>query len=743
MKLSNQNIYEINNCFMEEIVFSTFKTIKWNYLVVLTCFLIVTNSIAQHSDNPIFKNLDFSKNQLKQVENFYQKGHHNSALKELLSIYRSKENIYLKLKKEDVTNLKLNNIESVNQTIKRADEVLNKYFLFRYDWDMEKTNIPHQFKSEIDWKAIPNGDEEWCYMLNRHRYWIDLGKAYLLTGNEKYAKGFVKQVTHWIDNNPLEDGLKKYSWRRIEAGIRGENWIKSFEYFKKSKHITSKFLAKFLNSLYEHGTYLNSSFSNFSKTSNWGVIEFQGLFNISVFLNEFKIASQWQKDAIDKLTTCIKLQILEDGSQWEQSPMYHNEVFHCYMNINLIAQRKNIVLPEIMVQKTKDMAYANVKWQKPNFHQPVLGDSDDTDLRGFLTLASILFDDPVLKSRSFEEIDYELQFIMGKDEAESYKNKRAIEPAFLSAYQKSSGDFYMRTSWEENATYTSLHLKKLGCGHGHDNLLHFTLYANGRDYLIDGGRYSYIDNEWRAYFKNNKSHNTLGVDNLTNSIYQDSWINKYEARSQGVFTKSTKNFDYAEAENTAYKRLEDPVSMKRRMLFLKPNIWLIFDSFSANKTHTYSQYFNFPDKKVQIVENGIETTFEKNNLRIQPIKNVQLKLTDEWVSPEYNLKIANKRAELFKKATGFTSFISVLYFPELTELRYEKIPVFSRNDVLLSDKDVEAVNIYLKDKKYTLLVVHNSPAPASNFFKVNNMIVQGEVVFIEKNKKGTNVQIIK
>jgi hypothetical protein len=706
-------------------------------------FYIVFTTIGIAQNNTIFDNLDLDLPELQSIKNNYQNGKSETALKSLLEIYQNKENIYLKATEKDKKNFKSNYTDEVNQTLRVADQVINKTFIFRYDWDMEKTNIPYQFKGDIDWKVIPNGDEEWCFMLNRHRFWIDLGKAYLLSGNEKYARTFVKQITQWIDSNPLDDKSKKMTWRRIEAGIRCENWIKSFEYFKNSKQITPKFLSKFLNSLYQHGTYLNSSYSNFSKTSNWGVLEYQGLFHLSVFLNDFKIAKQWQKDAINNLTTCINLQILEDGSQWEQSPMYHNEVFHSYLNVILIAQRKNIMLPESILQKTKDMAYANVKWQKPNFHQPILGDSDDTDLRDLITLASVLFNDSVLKSRGFNEINYELEFIADNNQKEFYHNMNAKNPDFQSVFQKSSGDFYMRNSWDENATYTSLHLKKLGCGHGHDNILHFTLFANQQDYLIDAGRYSYVDNQWRDLFKSNKSHNTLGVDNLPNSIYKDSWINKYEARSQGIYTKSDTNFDYAEAENTTYKRLEDPVSMKRRMLYLKPNIWLIFDSFSANKTHKYSQYFNFTDKNVIIKNNGLITTFSKNNLRIQPLKSSIIELTDSWRSPEYNLKTENKRAEIFQNATGFTSFISLLYFPEQTDLKYEKTAVYNRSGEILSDVDAEAVTITVQDVKYTLLVIHNSPVPACNFFKVNGLFLQGEVVLIENKQEKNFIQVIK
>ena len=716
---------------------------KKTSVVCLLLALSVCTISAQNNINTLFNNLDFKQSKLKSVEQSIADNKHPQALKQLLKIYRDKEHLYLQVNKNDVGFINSKYPKDVANTIEVADQVLDQYFLFRYDWDMEKTNIPHQFKGQIDWKAIPNGDEEWCFMLNRHRYWIDLGKAYLLTGKEKYAKGFVEQATHWIDNNPLNDELKKYSWRRIEAGIRGENWVKTFEYMKTSKHITPEFLAKFLNSLQQHATYINSGFNEFSKTSNWGVIEFQGQYTISQFLTEFKDAKQWEKDAIANLEVCAALQILPDGTQWEQSPMYHNEVFHCYMNVNLLAQQKGIELPETIIQKTKDMAYANLQWQKPNFHQPLLGDSDDTDLRGLLTLASYLYKDPVLKSRAFTDLDYETFFLLGSQKAKAYKTMKAETPEFLTTFQENSGDLYMRTSWEEDATYSSFHLKRIGGGHGHDDLLHFTIFANDRDYLVDAGRYSYVDNDWREMFKSNKSHNTLGVDDLPNTIYKDSWMNSFEARSQGVYTKLTTDFDYAEAENTAYQRLEDPVSIKRRMLFLKPNVWLVFDSFSTQGEHKFSQYFNFPNTEIKLSDNGLLTTYPKNNLKIQAIKELDFELQDAWYSPEYNLKTESKRAEFFKKATGFTSFITLLYFPDETPLDYKKIPVYNRNDVVLKDTDVEAVTLIMDDKEYTLVVVHNSPAPAAHFFKVNGQFVSGEVILIEKTKEGSHIHVIK
>jgi hypothetical protein len=716
---------------------------KLNKITLVFFFFLGSLVPGMAQKNSVLGKLDLDLPELQSVKKNNQKGKKEYDLASLLDLYQKKDNLYLTVSDKEIKYIKSNYPQDVAECIEKANDVLEKKFLFREDWDMEKTNIPYQFTGEIDWKSIQNGDQEWCFMLNRHKFWVNLGKAYLLTGDEKYAKGFVDQVNHWIDNNPLEDSLKRHSWRRIEAGIRCENWIKSFEYLKKSKYVTAQFLNKFLYSLYQHGTYLNDSFSDFSKTSNWGVLEFHGLFNLSLFLDNFKIAKQWQSDAINKLTTCITLQVLEDGSQWEQSPMYHNEVFHCFLNINLVSKKRNIKLPETIINKTKDMAYANVKWQKPNYHQPLLGDSDDTDLRGLLTLASSLFNDDVLKSRSFAKFDFETYLNLGLEKNNIYENIISRNPDFTSFYQKSSGDFFMRSSWNKDATYTSLHLKKLGDAHGHDNIFHFTIFAKDKDYLIDSGRYSYVENEWREFFKSNKSHNTLGVDNLANSVYADSWSNSFNARSQGVYTKSASHYDYAEAENIAYKRLVDPVSMKRRMLYLKPDIWLIFDSFTANGQHTYSQFFNFPNDNIQIENEGLTTTYVDNNLRIQPINPAQIKLEDSWWSPEYNLKIKAKRAELYTNKTGFTSFISLLYFPKQTNLIYKKMPVYDRNNVLQKDEDVEAVCLSIDDKKYTLLIVHNSPAPLLNFYKVDDLLVHGEVVLIEKMESQNSIHILK
>ncbi len=708
-------------------------------ILLLICSI---TSFAQ-TTNDIFSKLDFNNPNLSKVKKQYEKNNLEKAKEELLKAYRTQDNIYLKSTPSDLSYIKSTFPDEVNTSITVADEVVKQYFLFQYEWDMEKTIEPYVFNNEIDWLVNPFGDPEWTFMLNRHRFWLDLGKAYMLTNNEIYAKTFVDQALHWIENIKLSDPKASQAWRLIEAGIRMENWIKSFEFIKHSNHVTPNFLETFLTSIEEHAVYLNAKFSTHSQISNWGVIEYNGLFSAGVFMAYFKESAVWQNSALEKLNICIKNQILSDGTQWEQSPMYHNEVMHCFMNTYMLANRANLPVDSDFKKQVEQMAFANIQWQKPNYNEPLLGDSDDNDIRGMLTTASFLFNDATLKSRAYASFNYENYLWFGKQANERYKSIQPKTPDFLSAYQFNTGDLYSRSSWDESAFYSHFHTRRLGGGHSHDDLLHFDLFAYGNDYLVDTGRYTYMYNEWRQYFKENTAHNTLGVDNLTNSIYNGSWSNKFEAKSEGAYARIDDDFDYAEAINKAYFRLTDPVLLKRRILYLKPDVWVIVDAFEAKEEHLYSQYFNFAHTKVKIENGGLTTTLQKDNLRIQPLNPVQLELKEAWYSPDYNYKENITRAELSNKTKGFNSFISVLYFPEHNAVSFEKVPVYNRSNKVLTNDNVEAIRLSFRNKEYILVVSHDSSNNLHPHKIVDNVVVSGEVVLITRENGNQKITVLK
>jgi hypothetical protein len=117
---------------------------------------------------------------------------------------------------------------SRKQLIARADAIL--------DFRLSPENTPPRIFSngKIDWCFNPISSPEWLWRLNRHQWWNILGKAFICTGDERYAEAFVAQMLDWVDKNPPPDikNEKSPTWRLMEAGMRMQiSWLPSFALF--------------------------------------------------------------------------------------------------------------------------------------------------------------------------------------------------------------------------------------------------------------------------------------------------------------------------------------------------------------------------------------------------------------------------------------------------------------------------------------------------------------------------------
>ena len=123
-------------------------------------------------------------------------------------------------------------------TMKTAGELRENTFLFQLPWDMEQTYQPVHFENGIDWGFVLNGDQEFTFQMNRHRYWICLGQAYALTGDETYAECFVNQLTDWIEKEPWRKDAADTTWRTLDAGLRADYWVRAMALCARSAAVT-------------------------------------------------------------------------------------------------------------------------------------------------------------------------------------------------------------------------------------------------------------------------------------------------------------------------------------------------------------------------------------------------------------------------------------------------------------------------------------------------------------------------
>ena len=287
--------------------------------------------------------------------------------------------------------------EDVAQTLAVADGVCRKYFLFNSKWDLEQTDEPVQFDGAIDWTYMPADDPEFVWQFNRHRFFMTLGQAYQMTGDEKYARAFMEIAEDWIDHVPLNEKYAAGPWRSLDTGFRGEYWSKAIWLFHDSPTLTEAFLQKYYDSMILQAEHIMECHSAYRYMSNWGVIENHGLFEIGVCLPQSEKTKQFIAFAVKNLEVQVRMQIMPDGVHWEQSPMYHNEVLHCLLDVILLAKRNDIALPDVILRQTEKMAMADVAWLKPDHHIVMMGDSDDVDVRDRISVAAYLFLNPVLR----------------------------------------------------------------------------------------------------------------------------------------------------------------------------------------------------------------------------------------------------------------------------------------------------------------------------------------------------------
>nr|WP_307992572.1 alginate lyase family protein [uncultured Niameybacter sp.] len=622
----------------------------------------------------------------------------------------------------------------VAHVIRIANEVCENTFLFDKPWDMEPTIHPVTFKDTIDWEFIPAEDDEWIFMLVRHGYVSSLGEAYSLTQDEKYPENFVRLVTDFIDHASFTPESMRTTWRTIDSAIRIENWLRAYIHMHKSPAFTPAFMDKFIHSLLEHGTYLHDVHDSFRTMSNWGVIQNQGLFLLGAFLSSQDIGQTYMETALSRLSEHATIQVMDDGTHWEQSPMYHNEVLHSFQNVISTARRVNIDLPPMLTKKTLKMCYTNLNWAKPNHHQVTQGDSDHTDLRDVLSRGAYLFKDPTLKFGGLPILDPISSWYEGLEAIHVYEQLPHEAPTHTHSILPDSGNYYLRDSWEDDANYLHFHCGSIGSGHGHANLLHIDLFAQGEDILVDSGRFTYMHKPIRNDLKAAFAHNTTVVDNQSFTECISSWgFGKVANYIQGNFVDKGL-FSMVEGSHLGYMHLEKgSIFTNRKVIYIKPDIYVIIDSFIGQGEHTYDQLFHF-NNEGKVSTKGQTITYHGDKVKCTlscMTPNAKLTKYDSLLSKKYNELENNEAAKFSLTHTGDTSIITVIHTqPANQPIHFdcEKIPVLSMNtQTPLSDSVAEALKITKGTDEYTILIAHQDLVGATDLALANNLKSYGKI----------------
>lgn len=620
---------------------------------------------------------------------------------------------------------KKNWLSDVENTMHIANLAIENKFLFNSPWDMERTISVVDFGDQIDWWRIMNGDNEFLFQLNRHRFLISLGQAYQLSGDEKYAECFARILSDWITRvEPQPHGNNP--WRSLEVGIRGEHWTQAMAYVSGSSAITAELKNEYLKSLAVHADVLCKTHTGFHKCSNWGIIQDCGLLCIGAELDN----DEYIELAVTRLIEETRLQVMADGVHWEQSCTYHNEILLRLLNAIRILKSKGRIVPESLLETVNKMMDVNIAWIKPDGRQPLFGDSDNNLLYDLFAQASLVLSREDLKSCAGATLDYESVWLFGSAGIEMYEKMIAQPIEIKDALLEDSGNYILRHAGNGKINYLCMHNGYTGAGHAHADKLHIDLSIANEDILVDAGRYTYVINGTRKKFKRAQAHNTTTVGNKS-FLNMRGWGYWDSALAVQYPVLQNDKCVLIGGAHLGYQRLFGGVYAERQVLFIKPNIYILIDGFRTSFPHSYQQYFHFnPDGDVSINGNEVLYKGKKATAKVCMLTvGAKVKEVASEISPHYNYKIKNQAVKTTFKGLVNRFGLTVIYGDSndsYSEYKVERMQaILAQNKIKLPTNFAEGIVIKTLNEEYTVCIAHKE---LKTPFICNGKIATGRIM---------------
>lgn len=466
------------------------------------------------------------------------------------------------------------------------------------DWHLDPV---HERGAPLEhWSRIPFldaaevGDHKLIWELNRHQYFLTLGKAYLYTDDERYADCFVDHLESWMDANPPKRGINWAS--SLEVAYRAIAWIWALHFFRDSDGLTpGRFLriAKFLEL---HGNHVETYLSTYFSPNTHLTGEALGLVYLGTTFPEMKRAERWTSLGWRILLDQLDRHVEEDGVYFERSTYYHRYTTDIYLHARLLGSAEHApdaakeAIPGIDAGLRKLLDHL-MYISKPDGTTPLVGDDDGgrllpldsrrrDDFRAALATGAVLFGREDYAFVADEPAE-ETLWLLGSEGPGRFDSLRGREPKSASRPFRSGGFFVMRDGWNAEANYMLLDCGPHGAmngGHAHSDMLGFELAARGRTVLVDPGTYTYTaDPALRDHFRSTAAHNTLTVEGLSASVPDGPFGWGHVADPHLRSWISEKRFDFFEGAHDGYARLTPPAIHQRSVLFLRSSYWIVCD----------------------------------------------------------------------------------------------------------------------------------------------------------------------
>lgn len=573
-------------------------------------------------------------------------------------------------------------IKNANEILKHNFTVLNKKHSFsqKIDWssafDKDKTWAKGYFE-KLNQETYNNGFQNPLYIgdvklpweFNKHLHFIILAQAYTATGDEKYTQEFIDQILDWINENPYE---YNQPWTQtLIVSHRVIAWVVALGVFRTSNLLTEEIWFKIFISLDQHADYIEKHYEIGERASNHLLGNLAAQIVVCSVFPEISGSNMKIARALKMLADELDKQIYPDGADYEQSLSYHRVILEFLLLLGLLNHKKIIKIPVKIINIIKKMTqFLQFSAQPSGYYQPI---SDADGARVFMVNNNVLDTKPYLDfaAKIFGQKIYQI-----KQTSKEFTN---------------SGYCFLRKDWGKKSAWMFFDAGpiSMGCNdenlelgtHGHSDTLNFGLALGEQTVITDIGSYAYTtERPFHHYFRSGFGHNIPIVDGQDENILTDyPWVMKQVAQGRKLKSKFTRDIDYVSGEHNGYKRLKNPVSLKREIIFHKKENWAaIIDTFDTTGSHEIMELLHlFPG--LNAIKKKDHLTIKSLNFVIKPMYDFEVeqvfgqnKPVEGWYALDFGLKVSAEVIKIKTKINGTTRLVTLLNWGKV-DIKLEQV----------------------------------------------------------------------
>jgi hypothetical protein len=433
---------------------------------------------------------------------------------------------------------------------------------------------------QIQWLKNPSEALSWILYLNQLNHLNSLAGLYRENHDEKLALEIGQSVLSWSQQVPRGYGYTNKG-ELVNSGMEVRNrlcnLLATYDVVRTSPSITPQM----------HLAFWKVFIASARELQTYDGVSFPGLIPLAVMYPEFTESREWLKSGETNLRHCLISRTSPEGA-WDTESISYQTVCVPWAARTLEFLQANPASGDFtqmadMVKTQMEKLLGLMLWiAMPTGASPNVGDTygrldwNDGFTRSILRSYLHTQTTPEQQAKLNAIPDHYTRL---KATLALAKGQQAEAPLQASYASPGSGYYVMRSSWEpRQARYLYLDLTPQSLGHAHNDAGHFDLYAYGKPLLADTGDY-FLGWGYRAAL-----HNTIEVDGQDQARGAAATMLPHE-------WLSTNGFDFADLAHEAYGAQK--INHRRKLLFVKPDYYVLCDLLTGEGSHKYEQFFHF------------------------------------------------------------------------------------------------------------------------------------------------------